>query len=54
MDLIDVLWYGAVAPGEVLEKQDEKRKALARVIEQSAQIGNEGGRCGFLAPLGMT
>ena len=49
MDLIDALWYGAV-----LEKQDEKRKDLARVIEQSAPIGNEDGRCGFLAPLGMT
>jgi len=35
MDLIDALWYGAVTPGEVLEKQDEKRKALARLIEQN-------------------
>ena len=35
MDLIDALWYGAVTPGEVLEKQDEKQKALARLIEQN-------------------
>ena len=35
MDLIDALWYGAVTPGEVLEKQDEKQKDLARVIEQN-------------------
>ena len=35
MDLIDALWYGAVAPGEVLEKQDEKQKSLARLIEQN-------------------
>jgi hypothetical protein len=35
MDLIDALWYGAVTPGEVLEKQDEKRKTLARLIERN-------------------
>ena len=35
MDMIDALWYGAVTPGEVLEKQDEKRKALARLIERN-------------------
>ena len=35
MDLIDALWYGAVTPGEVLEKQDEKRKALVRLIERN-------------------
>ena len=35
MDLIDALWYGAVTPGEVLEKQDEKQKALARLIERN-------------------
>ena len=35
MDLIDALWYGAVTPGEVLEKQDEKRKALARLMERN-------------------
>ncbi len=35
MDTIDALWYGAVTPGEVLEKQDEKRKALARLMERN-------------------
>ena len=35
MDLIDALWYGALTPGEVLEKQDEKRKALARLMERN-------------------
>ena len=35
MDLIDALWYGAVTPGEVLEKQDEKQKSLVRLIEQN-------------------
>lgn len=35
MDLIDALWYGAVTPGEVLEKQDEKRKALVRLMERN-------------------
>lgn len=35
MDLIDALWYGAVMPGEVLEKQDEKQKALARLMERN-------------------
>ena len=35
MDLIDALWYGAVTPGEVLEKQDEKQKALARLMERN-------------------
>ena len=35
MELIDALWYGAVTPGEVLEKQDEKRKALARLMERN-------------------
>ena len=30
MDLIDALWYGAV-----LEKQDEKRKVLAQLIERN-------------------
>ena len=35
MDLIDALWYGAVTPGEVLEKQDEKQKSLARLIERN-------------------
>ena len=33
MNILDALWYGAVTPGEVLEKQDEKQKALARMIE---------------------
>ena len=35
MDLIDALWYGAVTPGEVLEKRDEKQKALARLFERN-------------------
>ena len=35
MDTIDALWYGAVTPGEVLEKQDEKQKSLARLIERN-------------------
>ena len=35
MDMIDALWYGAVTPGEVLEKQDEKQKSLARLIERN-------------------
>ena len=35
MDMIDALWYGAVAPGEVLEKRDEKQKALARLFERN-------------------
>ena len=35
MDLIDALWYGAVTPGEVLEKQDEKQKSLAWLIERN-------------------
>ena len=35
MDLIDALWYGAATPGKVLEEQDEKRKALARLIERN-------------------
>ena len=35
MDLIDALWYGAVTPGKVLEEHDEKRKALARLIERN-------------------
>ena len=35
MDLIDALWYGAVTPGEVLEKRDEKQKALVRLIERN-------------------
>ena len=35
MDLIDALWYGAMTPGEVLEKQDEKQKSLARLIERN-------------------
>ena len=35
MDLIDALWYGAVTPGEVLEKQDEKQLALTRLIERN-------------------
>ena len=35
MDMIDALWYGAVTPGEVLEEQDEKRKALVRLIERN-------------------
>ena len=35
MDMIDALWYGAVTPGEVLEKQDEKQKALARLMERN-------------------
>ena len=35
MDLIDALWYGAVTPGEVLQKPDEKQKALARLIERN-------------------
>ena len=33
--MIDALWYGAVAPGEVLEKQDEKQLALTRLIERN-------------------
>ena len=35
MDLIDALWYGAVTPEEVLQKPDEKQKALARLIERN-------------------
>jgi hypothetical protein len=35
MDTIDALWYGAVTPGEVLEKQDEKQKALVRLMERN-------------------
>ena len=35
MDMIDALWYGAVTPGEVLEKQDEKQKVLAQLIERN-------------------
>ncbi len=35
MDMIDALWYGAVTPEEVLEKQDEKQKALIRLIERN-------------------
>ena len=35
MDVINALWYGAVTPGEVLEKQDEKQKALARLMERN-------------------
>ena len=35
MDMIDALWYGAVAPGEVLEKQNEKQQSLARLIERN-------------------
>ena len=35
MNILDALWYGAVTPGEVLEKQDEKQKALARLIERN-------------------
>lgn len=35
MDRIDALWYGMVTPGEVLEKQDEKQKSLARLIERN-------------------
>ena len=35
MDLIDALWHGAVTPEEVLEKQDEKQKALARLMERN-------------------
>ena len=54
MDMIDALWYGALSPGEVLEKQNEKQKALARLTEQSASIFGRDGSCGFLAPLGMT
>ena len=34
MDVIDAFWYGAVTPGGVLENQDEKQKALARLIER--------------------
>ena len=43
MDMIDALWYGAVTPGEVLEKQDEKRKALARLMEQPVPICDRDG-----------
>ena len=35
MDMIDALWYGTVTPVEVLEKQGEKQKALARLIERN-------------------
>ncbi len=35
MDMIDALWYGAVTPGEVLEKQDEKQTSLAQLIERN-------------------
>ena len=33
--MIDALWYGTVTPGEVLEKQDEKQKSLARLMERN-------------------
>ena len=38
MDLIDALWYGAVTPGEVLEKQDEKQKALVKLAGNQAEL----------------
>lgn len=38
MDMIDAMWYGAVTPGEVLEKQDEKQKALAQLIERNRAV----------------
>ena len=35
MDILDALWYGAVTPGEVLEKPDRKQQELGRLIEKN-------------------
>ena len=35
MDILDALWYGAVTPGEALEKPDRKQQELGRLIEKN-------------------
>ena len=35
MDILDALWYGAVTPGECLEKPDRKQQELRRLIEKN-------------------
>lgn len=35
MDILDVLWYGAVTPEEDLEKPDRKQQELGRLIEKN-------------------
>ena len=35
MDILDALWYGAVTPGEWLEKSDQKQQELGRLIEKN-------------------
>lgn len=35
MDILDALWYGAVTPGEALEKPDRKQQELGRLIKKS-------------------
>ena len=35
MDILDALWYGAVTPGEALEKPDRKQQELRRLIEKN-------------------
>ena len=35
MDILYALWYGAVTPGECLEKPDRKQRELGRLIEKN-------------------
>ena len=35
MDILDALWYGAISPGESLEKPDRKQQELGRLIERN-------------------
>lgn len=37
MDILDALWYGAVTPGECLEKPDRKQQELGRLIEKNRE-----------------
>ena len=37
MDILDALWYGAVTPGEALEKPDRKQQELGRLIEKNRE-----------------
>ena len=37
MDILDALWYGAVMPGEALEKPDRKQQELGRLIEKNRE-----------------
>ena len=57
MDIPDALWYGAVTPGEALEKPDRKQQELGRLIGKNRadlaalhpEAGGRDGRYGFFA-----